>query len=45
MDKQDAMQVYVAVVEAHSLARGAEVRGQPRSTVSRWGEELEAWVG
>jgi len=27
MDKLDAMQVYVAVVDAHSFARAAEVLG------------------
>jgi len=43
MDKLDAMQVYVAVVDAHSFARAAEVLGQPRSTVSRVVKELEAW--
>ncbi len=42
MDKLDAMQVYVAVVDAHSFARAAEVLGQPRSTVSRVVKELEA---
>ena len=41
MDKLDAMQVYVAVVDAHSFARAAEVLGQPRSTVSRVVKELE----
>ena len=45
MDKLDAMQVYVAVVDAHSFARAAEVLGQPRSTVSRVVKELEAWLG
>ena len=42
MDRLDAMQVYVAVVDAHSFARAAEVLGQPRSTVSRVVKELEA---
>lgn len=45
MDKLDAMQVYVAVVDAHSFARAAEVLGQPRSTVSRVVKELEALLG
>lgn len=45
MDKLDAMQVYVAVVDTHSFARAAEVLGQPRSTVSRVVKELEAWLG
>ena len=45
MDRLDAMQVYVAVVDAHSFARAAEVLGQPRSTVSRVVKELEAWLG
>ena len=43
MDRLDAMQLYVAVVDAHSFARAAEVLGQPRSTVSRVVKELEAW--
>ncbi|MCS5961023.1 hypothetical protein LNP74_22285 [Klebsiella pneumoniae subsp. pneumoniae] len=38
MDKLDAMQVYVAVVDAHSFARAAEVLGQPRSTGIAGGE-------
>ncbi len=38
MDKLDAMQVYVAVVDAHSFARAAEVLGQPRSTAIAGGE-------
>ncbi|UMX83443.1 hypothetical protein MJ561_13225 [Klebsiella pneumoniae] len=38
------MQVYVAVVDAHSFARAAEVPGQPRSTVSRGGEASSAWL-
>ncbi|EPJ0504203.1 TPA: LysR family transcriptional regulator [Klebsiella variicola subsp. variicola] len=45
MDRLDAMQLYVAVVDAHSFARAAEVLGQPRSTVSRVVKELEAWLG
>lgn len=45
MDKLDAMQVYVAVVDTHSFARAAEVLGQPRSTVSRVVKELEARSG
>lgn len=45
MDRLDAMQLYVAVVDAHSFARAAEVLGQPRSTVSRVVKELEARWG
>lgn len=45
MDRLDAMQLYVTVVDAHSFARAAEVLGQPRSTVSRVVKELEAWLG
>lgn len=36
MDKLDAMQVYVAVVDAHSFARAAEVLGQPRPRYRGW---------
>ncbi|VDZ78724.1 transcriptional regulator [Salmonella bongori] len=35
MDKLEAMQVYVCVVDTHSFIRAAEVLGVPRSTVSR----------
>ncbi len=45
MDRLDAMQLYVAVVDAHSFARAAEALGQPRSTVSRVVKELEARLG
>ncbi|MEB6377834.1 LysR family transcriptional regulator [Leclercia adecarboxylata] len=45
MDKLEAMQVYVCVVDTHSFARAAEALGLPRSTVSRVIKELEAWLG
>lgn len=40
MDKLEAMQVYVCVVDTHSFIRAAEVLGVPRSTVSRVVKEL-----
>lgn len=45
MDKLDAMQVYVHVVDTHSFARAAEVLGLPRSTVSRVIKEMETYLG
>lgn len=42
MDKLEAMQVYVCVVDTHSFIRAAEVLGVPRSTVSRVVKELES---
>ncbi|AVH19836.1 LysR family transcriptional regulator [Enterobacter sp. SGAir0187] len=45
MDKLDAMQVYVCVVENQSFIRAAEVLGVPRSTVSRVVKELESLLG
>ncbi|POU77097.1 LysR family transcriptional regulator [Leclercia sp. LSNIH6] len=45
MDKLEAMQVYVGVVDTHSFARTAEAMGLPRSTVSRVIKELESWLG
>lgn len=45
MDKLEAMQVYVCVVDTHSFIRTAEVLGVPRSTVSRVVKELESWLG
>lgn len=44
MDKLEAMQVYVCVVDTHSFIRAAEVLGLPRSTVSRVVKELESWL-
>lgn len=44
MDKLEAMQVYVCVVDTHSFIRAAEVLGVPRSTVSRVVKELESWL-
>ncbi len=45
MDKLDAMQVYVHVVDTYSFARAAEVLGLPRSTVSRVIKEMETYLG
>lgn len=45
MDKLEAMQVYVCVVDSHSFARAAEALGVPRSTVSRVIKGLEPWLG
>lgn len=45
MDKLEAMQVYVCVVDTHSFIRAAKVLGVPRSTVSRVVKELESGLG
>ncbi|MGE0970439.1 LysR family transcriptional regulator [Klebsiella sp. WOUb02] len=45
MDKLDAMQVYVHVVDTYSFARAAEALGLPRSTVSRVIKEMETYLG